>query len=816
MTHPWRIVCDPRTVVVLFTVLGLLSGPAGAQAQTGAAAPHASPAPPALALSDDIGKRAEDVQRQLRVMAEALSDPSVLSALETQVFQYRQRVAARWTQTDRLFEGTPGRAPLEAMASSWHTARIELGGLQTVVDDRAQQRQADLRTLDRLRQSWSFDLDRAHQAGAPDLAVASVEATLAAIGDTRAQLEQRNARLLALQDVLNRSIDSCDEATARIQEARRRALARIFARQGPPIWKIGGASTSPDTRRAALARLSDEAALRIESLRVYLQAYQRGSVLTLVLVLLGALMLYRARWRAARHAAEGIALSQSVAYVLRAPLATALLLTLLVTRPLRPDPPLALGQILLLIMYPAAAVLLARLIDPRFIPAVSALGLLLVVETGRGLLLATPVLDQIVLILEMCAAAALLFRVAAALPSAAGAFAERAAWLRAALRGVFRVVALAAVAAAVAAACGYLDLADLLGGGGLDLVFVAVVLLGVRVAAGGVLVLALAHTPLARLRTVERHGAAVERGIGRTVDIVVVVFWIFTALQLFELLDPATAALRSVLDARLRVGALNLSLGRMLGVVAVGIVAWLTSRIVVFALEEDVYARLDLPRGVPYALSSLTRYGLLLVGFFLALGALGLDLTHVTVLVSAFGLGVGFGLQQIINNFVSGLILLFERPVQIGDSVQLGDLVGEMARIGIRSSTIRTFDGAEVVVPNADMLEEKVTNWTLSDRRRRVDLNIGIAYGTDAARVIALLIDVARQAPNVLSDPGPDAFFVGFGDSSLDFQLRVWTDHRSWVRVRSDLAVALQRALRDAAIEVPFPQRDVHFRSSTL
>src|SRR4029077_6215452 len=130
-----------------------------------------------------------------------------------------------------------------------------------------------------------------------------------------------------------------------------------------------------------------------------------------------------------------------------------------------------------------------------------------------------------------------------------------------------------------------------------------------------------------------------------------------------------------------------------------------------------VYSRMTLPRRVPYALSTLTRYGLLLVGFLLALGTLGLDLTRITVLLSALGLGLGFGLQQIMNNFVSGLILLFERPVKVGGSIQMGGLGGEVLRIGIRSSTVRTSQGAEVIVPNSKLIEEKVTNWTLSDRR---------------------------------------------------------------------------------------------------
>ena len=197
----------------------------------------------------------------------------------------------------------------------------------------------------------------------------------------------------------------------------------------------------------------------------------------------------------------------------------------------------------------------------------------------------------------------------------------------------------------------------------------------------------------------------------------------------------------------------------------------------------------------------MTRYSLLLVGFLLALATLGLDLTRITVLLSALGLGIGFGLQQIMNNFVSGLILLFERPVQVGDSIQLGDLAGEVLRIGMRSSTLRTPQGAEVIVPNSKIIEDKVTNWTLSDRRRRIELDVGVTGDTDPARIITLLTDLARRDPRVSSDPPPEALLMRFGETSADFQLRVWTDDPEWMRLRSDLSVVLQRALRAVRVQ---------------
>jgi small-conductance mechanosensitive channel len=219
---------------------------------------------------------------------------------------------------------------------------------------------------------------------------------------------------------------------------------------------------------------------------------------------------------------------------------------------------------------------------------------------------------------------------------------------------------------------------------------------------------------------------------------------------------------------------------------------------------------------VPYAISSLVRYTLIFLGFLVALAAAGIEFGKLTVVAGGLGVGIGFGLQNAVNNFVSGLILLFERPVQVGDVVQLmsQNLWGEIRRIGIRASVIHTFDGAEVIVPNGQLISEAVTNWTLSDRHRRVEVNVGVEYGTDAQRVIDLLLEVAHNHPSVLENPPPRAFFLGFGDSALTFVLRGWiADFNDGYTIRSELGVAVQRALAEAGIGVPFPQRDLHLRT---
>jgi small-conductance mechanosensitive channel len=191
---------------------------------------------------------------------------------------------------------------------------------------------------------------------------------------------------------------------------------------------------------------------------------------------------------------------------------------------------------------------------------------------------------------------------------------------------------------------------------------------------------------------------------------------------------------------------------------------------------------------------------------------LGLDFGKLAIIVGALSVGIGFGLQNVVNNFISGLILLFERPIKEGDRIDLGTTSGVVRKIGMRASVVETWQGADVIVPNATLISSELVNWTLKDEVRRIDIQVGVAYGTDPERVLALLLEVARQHANVLANPEPFAMFVRFGANSLEFELRAWAT-ADFLRVGSELRVAVSRALREAGIEVPFPQVDLHLRS---
>ena len=247
------------------------------------------------------------------------------------------------------------------------------------------------------------------------------------------------------------------------------------------------------------------------------------------------------------------------------------------------------------------------------------------------------------------------------------------------------------------------------------------------------------------------------------------------------------------------------------------VVAPILARLIDLILQQGVFPRAHLPRGMPYALSTLTRYAVYILAFLAALAAAGVQLSQLSILLGGLGVGVGLGLQDIVKNFAAGLTLLLERRVHVNDVVQIRDreIFGRVLEIGLRASLVRSWDGADVIVPNTDLVASTVTNWTLSDQLRRIEIPVGVAYGTDPERVVALLLEVAGRNDDILEDPPPQALFQGFGESSLDFLLRGWSDavYDRTFGIRSALALAIHRALREAGITIPFPQRDLHLAS---
>ena len=322
------------------------------------------------------------------------------------------------------------------------------------------------------------------------------------------------------------------------------------------------------------------------------------------------------------------------------------------------------------------------------------------------------------------------------------------------------------------------------------------------------------HTDfMQQVNTIKKYTKQILKWLNSVIFVVIITLLLLDILTIFRIEQPVIDFFTGLWEYKIPIGELDIIIGNVLLFFITLWVASLLSKITSAILEQDVLKKLKLKRGMPRTISVMAKYAILTIGFMVAVAAAGLELTSLTIVIGALGVGIGFGLQDVINNFISGLILLFERPIQIGDTIEVGELWGKVKQIGIRSSVIVTFDGSEVIVPNGMLISQEVTNWTLSDNKRRLDVEVGVEYGSNLEQVIEILKKCAVNHKEVMEDPAPSAWFTGFGDSSINFKLVFWFPaFDGGLGVKSEVALAVDKALKEAGITIPFPQQDVYIK----
>jgi small-conductance mechanosensitive channel len=753
----------------------------------------------------EVARQAEEAVHLLREFEAVLAPSPASDAAEKRLPEIGKRIARETEETRLAVEGDGAVTTLDALTTRWQTTRGELVGYINALARSATLAEEALGNLTRLQETWTLTRSEAQASRAPAQVITRIDGVLATITASRTRLLQHRGAILVLQDRVAQEVAQCDTMLARVAAARQGAAVGLLHRDGVPIWQAEQlASAFTDLP----ARIRVAAAADLAQLRQFGRD-QRGRIAFQIVLFVGFLLLARA---ARRWAARSMSTGESGWNGMRVfdrPVSAALVPTLVLSMWIYtpPVPRAAAATVAILVLAPALRIM-RRVLHRQVAPSIYVLGLFFLADLLRQLASVVPVLEQQILLIEMLAGmAVLIWRPVRwqAEPTGPETPSTR-------LPSIARVAVLVTFAVAlVAGAAGYMRLALFLGAGVLGNGYLAVVFYaGVRIA-DGLVAVALRQRPLSALAMVRHNRPLLERRARLLLRILATGAWAFFALKYFHLWNDAVDAVSAALSATAQRGSLSISLGDLLAFALTVAAAFLVSRLVRFFLAEEVYPRLRLGRGLPDALSGALHYTLLLAGFLIGLAALGVDLTKVTILAGAFGVGIGFGLQNVVNNLVSGSILLVERKVNVGDAVQIGDVAGRVQQMGMRACTVRTWDGAEVIVPNASLIAGNVVNWTLSDLRRRIDVTVGVAYATPPEKALEVLLGVARAHPRVLAEPAPVALFRGFGESALRFELQVWTDRFDlWVQIQSELSVALYGALREAGIEIPFPQHEVH------
>jgi small-conductance mechanosensitive channel len=696
----------------------------------------------------------------------------------------------------KLLKSSPNLDMLHRLKSTWQSFADDLSALAQKLAQRAASLEEERTRLDQFAAVWQATLQSTKQPNTPDQVAKAVQSVVASIERTRPAAESCRAQILDLEIRLSEEGARVRTALSSVQQVQTQQLDSLLVRDSPPIWSAQ-AGLGSEMMQQSGESLSSQL---VES-TAFTKRVPFAFMMAALLILVIAIALFWMRRSIRKLADEKPDLQQAMP-ILDLPVSTAFVLVFVLSPSLLALATSLIQAIIVTVALVPTIIVLRRLLERHLYPLVNALVVLYFVGQLRILASSLPELARLIFLGQMLGASLFLVWLLRSghLKAMASETDKR---LSAALRIVTKIGLILLPAAFFANIFGYVNLGNLVGLTFLRGIAVAAVLYTAIRIIEGLVIIALQVRPLGLLRVITLHRPMLQQRICRAVEYLGFLFWLYLLLNFYNLIAPLSETAQAALTANLTIGSLSISVGRILTFLIAVWASFLVSKFLRFLLEEDVYHHFRLASGVPYAISTMLHYAILLFGLFIALATLGIDLSQITLLAGALSVGIGFGLQNVINNFVSGLILLFERPIKIGDVIEVSGNVGEVRRIGIRASVIRTSDGSEVIVPNGSLISSQVTNWTFSDQQRAVEVSVNVIGGVDTQRVVELLKSVATAHPDVAKQPLPQVYIVNFTAGAVTFQLRVWTERsREWAQVRSDLAVAVNEALAREKIAI--------------
>lgn len=750
--------------------------------------------------------------------AEAIDD--WLSALEKTVLEAEWNIQVAETllgiektihANQKLLETTLNRhrshERLQSLRSKWQSTREQIQEQLGLLEKQVTEYEKAFEEIDKQTKIWGKTVGRARKESAPRAIIDTTNGILKKLKNYNIQLKKIRNDALNQQNQAAELQNSVDQTLAGLKSAQKEIQSGLFTRQDVPVWRIKRNVTDLKNQLTGAKTVFPE--LLTDALK-YVEFHFDRIINHLLLILVFGWFLSRRRSVLnQKNGAEEESNNTALA-ALQYPWAAAVLFGVLLASFVFPDRVLGFKILIAMIGVPVwlrvvSGMLPAPLLGPLVVIAFIAFADLL--RTALG---AFGLLNRVLLTLIFTSGLftvvwlrqirwTLLIRRNSLESLWVGLF---SAWIR--LSQTAAIIGLPAIL------LGYTLLADRLvslaiWGSILATAFLA----SIRLFESVIQSMVDEHL-FDRIRMIRANSRSFMKVIRVSLRWIGFCSWFYLVTRAMQFWEPFREWGFKLFATELGREPVTFSIGDILAFVLTLWMTWLLARFLTFALDQEIFSRIRVGAGVPFAITTFTRYAILVIGFLAAVGMLGFPLDKITLLLSALGVGIGFGLQNITNNFISGIILLFERPIRVGDKVQLDDLVGIVASIGIRASKLRGFDGADVIVPNGDFISARVINWTLADQQRRIILPVPIAYGTEPEQVIEILNQIAADNPEILRTPAPESLFRGFGNGSLEFELRAWTESdQGWMAVMSDLALATHRALRDAGIKIPLPQRDL-------
>lgn len=749
--------------------------------------------------SEVVNKRLSEIEKYLGITARLNKIDSVLTQKADIIGEERDEVL-------KNLENLSQRE-VDDQLLKWDKTIKELTSVQEQTSDISKKLERDLEYIKVTKKTWQITYKKIKDTEGSEETLKWINAVVQRLKSIERNIKDVQNKNFKVQNRIVNLINLSEGVKNNLVNLQLSWTSRFFERDSPPIWHLSDSLTANHGKSEKISVVLKK---NIKSIWTYF-GNNKGDITIMVFIfIILFLFYYYANRHLAKEEEQGTEID-SRKFIFKHYISSSLILTILSNLWISPERPVMVTQFYVIILMVPALIIFSKKVSKRLIPYLLFVVAIFLIDEASLFFGISNNYSRILLLIK----SGIVLWLFLLISNPKGFIQQElkgSGWWRAAfyLSYVFTLLVIVSVFANI---FGYVNLSALQLKATIGSLLFAIILSIVNTLLKSTFSFLISRKAVLAVNMIRNHFELIKKRIDQIIVIYLSFLWIKITLGYFGLWKMIILWLGGLMDTEWAIGSVSISFAGIITFFVVLIVTFTLSKIVTVILQEEIFPRIVLPRGVPGAITKMASYVIIAYGVYVALESAGVDFKQFGLIAGALGVGIGFGLQNIVANFISGLVLSFERPIQAGDTIEVGNLMGEVKDIGVRASTLKTFDGAEVIVPNLNLISNDVINWTLSDRKRRRIVKVATAYGTDPHKVLKLLFDVASSHPSVLKNPKPWITFDGFGESSLNFTLRFWATFDSGLTIQSEVAMMVYDALNEAGIQIPFPQQDLHIKS---
>jgi len=763
----------------------------------------------------DIPAEIESFNAREKVIQQNIQPSEEILDLDSTFVEFRKELEEKESEHDLMNYDELNTRETSDLLSKWKGYNSTLLSMRGELNERSQQLQNIFDETSTTKKVWEKTLENARNENVASTLVTSAQEIIDRIDKLISSTKKQQDRVLKIYKEISDEVSMVESVVAKLDKHSKKLKSEIFYPESPPLWaSIDSTSNPVFLKNKIVSTVKDN----YTTVSKYI--YDNRNTAYFQIAFLLALILffiYMKRTLFIFGINEQNTDEVKASIVLKRPVASALVMGLLISIFFFTIRPPAFNE-LFLVLYMLPVIVLSQLtLERQFRKYLYLLiGLFILISLESYLYIYT-FSNRI---LQIVYAAITFFVILKLYRQKQLLIANLKPWLAKLVKVVLSVYLFLIPASILGFIIGNVDLSFLLLSSVIKSLIFAIISIITITILSSLLIILTRETKGQPYFMISKYQTLLVKRIKPVIEFLGFGFWVYATLASFDMFKPLMSGIGVVMDVSWTFGKGDdpavISLGGIISFFVVLLISFTLARVVRVIFADEWIVRSKMPRGIPQAISITVRYMIIGFGIYLALTAAGVNLDKFGLLAGALGVGIGFGLQGVVYNFISGLILSYERPIHVGDTIQLNSLMGRVTEIGVRASKVLTYDGSEVIVPNSELISKQVINWTLSSDARRLKIQVRTSLDADPRVVMKLLREIATNHPNTMPNPEPMILFDGYGDISLDFTVYMWINFNVSFSTRSEVALQIYDAIKEAGYDVPVPQQKIYYTSDDL